>query len=121
MAQDTTPLNPALDKAIAMPPALVEAIEKDPELLVQLTRGQLAIVQDRLVRRALTDPQITIAQLAAVHEALAKQASLKGGQQPLAGAGGPQVVINFIRAPGKAPVTIEGTAVPVLPEKTGAA
>lgn len=107
------PLPPALNAAIAMPPALVEAIEKDPELLVELTRGQLAIVQDRLVRKALGDPEVTLSQLAAVHEALTKNANLKGSQAGVAGAG-PQVTINILRAPGKAAgVTIEGTAVTV--------
>lgn len=119
--QEKLTISPALAAAIAMPPALVEAIEKDPELLVALTRGQLAIVQDRLVRKALTDPEITLSQLAAVHEALTKNAQLKSPQQPLPfGVAGPQVIINFIRAPGKAPVTIEGkaTVVPELPSAT---
>ena len=100
------PLPPALNAAIAMPPALVEAIEKDPELLVELTRGQLAIVQDRLVRKALGDPQVTLSQLAAVHEALTKNANLKpaaGGH----GGSGVQVTINFVRAKGEG-VTIDG-------------
>lgn len=105
----TVPLPVALDKTIAMPPALVEAIEKDPDLLVALTRGQLAIVQDRLVRKALTDPEISLGQLAMVHEALTKNAALKNPQpSPIAGgAGGAKVVINIMRAPGREAVTIE--------------
>lgn len=116
MSEEAVTLNPALSAAIAMPPALVEAIEDDPELLVKLTRGQLAIVQDRLVRRALSDPEITLGQLAVVHEALAKQANLKAAQQAGAGAGGPQIVINFVRAADKEKVVIEGSGTVIATE-----
>lgn len=102
------PLNPALAQAISMPPALVEAIEDDPELLVKLTRGQLAIVQDRLVKRALTDSEITLSQLAIVHEALAKQANLKGTQAQVGAGPGGQVVINFFVGDKKEAFVIEG-------------
>lgn len=103
---DDFELPPAVEAHIAMPPALVEAVQEDPELLVQLTRGQLAVVQDRMVSRVMKDPDATIGQLASVHEQLSKNARLK----PEAGASSnsaAQVVINFIRAPGKDTLTID--------------
>ena len=118
MASEAVPLNPALAAAISMPPALVQAIQEDPELLVALTRGQLAIVQDRLIRKALGDPEITYSSLVAIHEILAKNANLKGAQPSgPGGAGAPQVLIQILRAPGKETVVIDGKAQPVLVEK----
>lgn len=113
-APELKPMNPAEAAAIAMPPALIQAIEEDPELLVRLTRGQLAIVQDRLVRRALTDPEITLSQLAVVHEALAKQANLKAAQAQI-GNGQGQLVVNFYVGGKKEPLVIEGQAADVAP------
>ncbi len=103
----------AIAKALDMPPALVQAIQKEPELLVALTRGQLAIVQDRMIRMALADPTITLGQLAVVHERLSKNAKLEQTAAPAQGAGAPQVVINIIRGGGRPGVVIEGTATPV--------
>lgn len=111
MSEQEQPLTPAMAEAIKMPPALVQAIQEDPELLVELTRGQLALVQDRMIRKALADPEISLAQLAVVHERLSKNARLEPKEgAPGAGAGAPKVVINIIRGSGRPGVTIEGTA-----------
>lgn len=108
MTTEAVEINPALAAAISMPPALVQALEKDPELLVELTRGQLAIVQQRLVQKALTDPEITLGQLATVHEALVKNAHLKGNQQGQGMPVGAQIIVNFIVGGENKPLVIEG-------------
>jgi hypothetical protein len=112
---DAAPLAPpapaALDH-IKVPPQLVEACQGDPELLVALARGQLALVQDRLVRKVLNDPEASVGQMAAVHERLSKIARVENaGQQSNAGQ---QVTINIIRGEGRPAVTIEGTAQKVV-------
>lgn len=108
---EATQLNPAVEQQLQIAPALVEAVREDPELLTQVTRAQLAVVQDRLVKKVLSDPDASVAQLAAVHERLAKGAKTETKEQ-----GGPKtasVVINFIRGGGREGVTIEGTATAV--------
>lgn len=95
--------------AVALSPKLVELCQDDPELLQRLARGQLAIVQDRLVRKVLNNPDVTPAQLAIVHERLSKISRVEG-TPPAAGGAGQQVTINIIRAPGKDQVVIEGEA-----------
>lgn len=102
-------INPAHEKAIDLPPQLVELCQNDPEILVALARGQLAVVQHLLVRKALA-ADVSVAQLAAVHERLTKVARIEGDKQAGPAGGGQQVVINIIRAPGKEQVTIEGQA-----------
>ncbi len=107
-------LDSATDSHIAMPPALVQGAQEDPELLVQLTRGQLAVIQDRMVRRVLGDPEATVGALATVHKALSENAQLKPGQGVRGAAGdGVGVVINFIIGSEKKSLTIEGQAQPV--------
>lgn len=107
MSDQPSPLdNKAVAQTVALHPAIVEDVAVNPEKLVELTRSQLAIVQDRMVRKILTDPQATIGQFANVHERLSKNANLTPQQ---AVGGSAQVVINFIRA-GKEPVTIEAQA-----------
>lgn len=108
------PEEPTLDaaeaKTISLPPALVEQIQSAPELLVQLARGQLALVQDRMVRRVLTDPNTTVGAYAQVHDALAKVAFGKGGGAggESLGGRGPSFQINILRASKKGQgVTIE--------------
>jgi hypothetical protein len=114
MSEEVEPLNPNTQQAISLPPALVEAVQENPELLTELTRGQLAVVQDRMVQKVLGDPAASVAMLTAVHKALSDNAQLKP-QAGAVGGGGAQVVINFIRAPGKETVTIENaTGKPVL-------
>lgn len=100
---------PAKLAPINMPPALVEACQKDPELLTELTRGQLAVVQDRMVQMALSSNEVTLSQLAAVHDALTKNAQLKGNAA--AGPSGQSITINFIRESRNEKVVVEGQAV----------
>jgi hypothetical protein len=102
------PLNPNTKQAIALPPALVEAVQEDPELLVSLTRGQLAVVQDRMVQKVIGDPEASVAQLATVHKALSDNAQLK--QQTGVTAGGQQLIVNFIVGGKKESLIVEGTA-----------
>ena len=102
---------------INMPPALVEACQQDPELLTQLTRGQLAVVQDRMVQMALSSSEVTLGQLAAVHDALTKNAQLK--KTEASGPSGQSITINFIRESRNEKVVVEGQAVP-LPAPDGA-
>lgn len=103
------PVSPAAAQKIAISPQLVELCQKNPEILVELARGQLAIVQDRLVRMAIANPEATVSQLAAVHEQLSKIARV-GGKEQGVGGGQQQVVINIIRGAGKEKVVIEGEA-----------
>lgn len=100
------PLNPNTQQAIHMPPALVEAVQESPELLTQLTRGQLAVVQDRMVQKVLGDPTASVSALVTVHKALSDNAQLKKTEAGT-GAAGAQVVINFIRSAGKETLTID--------------
>lgn len=100
-------LDPAVDAHISMPPALVEAVQEDPELLAKLTRGQLAVVQDRMVRNVLGNPDTTIGQLATVHKALSDNAQLKPAPGQGGAAAGTQLVINFIVGGKKEQLTID--------------
>lgn len=100
-------LPPATKDHITLEPALVEAAQEDPEVLVGLTRGQLAVVQDRMVRKVLGDRDATVTALATVHRALSENAQLKPQPGVHAGSGG-QVVINFIVGGKKEPLVIDG-------------
>ena len=111
------PLDPANAKTLTLHPAIVEGVQEDPELLVQMSRAQLAVVQDRMVKRALESNDTTIGQLAVVHERLSKNAKLEPQQGAAAGHPGTQVVINFIRAPGKEKVVIDSTPQQVIDVK----
>ena len=106
-------VDPTALSKVAMPPALVEAIQNDPELLVALARGQLSLVQDRMVRKVLNDPHATAAAMAVVHERLSKIARVDGGAAPAGHGGSAQVVINIIRRSGSKGLTIEGQATKV--------
>lgn len=112
---EPTGLKPAEAKAISMPPALVEEIQGTPELLQALARGQLALIQDRMVRKVLSDPNATVGAYAQVHDALAKIAFGRGGGAASGageGAGKPGVQINIIRAARRGDaITIEGEKV----------
>ena len=110
-------LKPAVAAALALAPALVEACQDDPELLTALTRGQLAVVQDKMVQRALTDPEVSLSQLAAVHDALSKNAQLKKTES--AGPSGQSITINFVREARNEKVVVEGQALQ-LPEPDAA-
>ena len=86
----------ATKKSLALAPALVEACQEDPEVLVALTRAQLAVVQDRMVKGLLSDPNASIAQYSTVHERLSKNARLESKEaQGGAAGGGFSVVINL--------------------------
>lgn len=115
-------LNPNTQQAISLPPALVEAVQENPELLTELTRGQLAVVQDRMVQRVLGDPGASITALATVHKALSENAQLKKAEAAVGGVSGTQVVINFIReARADEKVVVEGAVPAALPAADGAA
>lgn len=107
-AKQTLPAD-AISNTLLVPPQLVEAVQEDPELLVQLTRSQLVVVQDKMVRAILDDNKATVAQMAVVHERLSKNARIenKEGQQ---GNAGTQIVINFHRHSGRETVVVEGQA-----------
>lgn len=97
-----------------MPPALVEAAQEDPEVLTKLTRGQLAVIQDRMVRRVLADQDVSVGALVSVHDALAKNARLK--PEATAASAGGQVVINFIVGGKKEQLTIDNATGQPVPE-----
>lgn len=113
-----TPSQELINQSLTLHPAIVEACTDDPDALVELTRAQLAVVQDRMVKRALQNVDTSIAQLATVHERLSKNAQIEKHPTGPAGAMGAQVIINFIRSPGRESVTIEGTAAKV-PDANG--
>lgn len=71
----------ATEKALEVPPALVQAVQEDPSILVELSRSQLLVVQDLMVRRLIDTPDASISAHAAVHEAIRKNAQMdpKGG------------------------------------------
>ena len=103
-----TQLDPATKQHLALPPALVEAVQDDPELLVQLTRGQLAVIQDKMVQKVISDPDVSVGALATVHERLSKNARMEKGEI-VAGGGGAAVVINFVVGGKKETLTIDNT------------
>lgn len=103
------PPSPAELAPIGVPPALIEACQEDPELLTLLARGQLALVQHKMVHKILNHPDASIGQFVAVHERLSKIAKVEGPDKSKEG-GGQQVVINIMRMGGKEQVTIEGEA-----------
>jgi hypothetical protein len=107
--QEHFPPTPAELASVELHPATVQKVQESPEELARIARGQLAIVQDRMVRKVLANPDATIGQYVTVHERLAKVARIEGNQQAPA-SGGQQVVINIIRAAGRERVTIEGEA-----------
>ncbi len=111
MTDKTTTPEDAENTAVALSPAFVTEVQDDPELLVRLTRGQLAIVQDRMVRKLLGNPDASSAQFAVVHEALSKNAKITKSEGATSGQGF-SVVIN-LQGP-KPPTEIDVT--PVLPD-----
>jgi hypothetical protein len=116
MPNDHKPLTPAEAQHTALHPALVEAARDDPDLLVKISRAQLAVVQDRMVNKLLDNPEASAAQYALVHERLSKNAQL----EPKNGAGqqgtGFSIVINVQPPAVTAPTThqtIDVTPTPV--------
>lgn len=95
---DETPLvslPPAASHAIKIDPALVEAVQDEPEILTRLTRGQLMLVQDRMVRKVMGDPDASATALAVVHERLSKNAKLDPENAAVGKGTGFTVVINL--------------------------
>jgi uncharacterized protein YlzI (FlbEa/FlbD family) len=107
VSDEIAPLTPAEEHNLTLHPAAIEQATENPEVLIQMTRAQLAIVQDRMVRKVLGDASSSVTQLAVVHERLSKNAEL-APKGPTGGPGaGAQVVINFVRGAGKEKVVIE--------------
>lgn len=98
-------LDPATEAHIHMPPALVQAAQDDPEVLVKLTRGQLAVVQDRMVQKVLTEADTSLSALATVHERLSRNAKIE--KADVVGGAGAAVVVNFIVGGKKEVLTID--------------
>ncbi len=92
---DDTPKNPALARLLNLPPAALEEISENPDALSKLSRVQLAMVQEKLARQYLDNPDASVAQGTAVHEALRKVSNLEGNNARPAGSTGPSVVFNF--------------------------
>lgn len=77
-------ITPTHEHYIDVPPQLVDAVREDPEVLAQLSRAQLLLVQHKLTRQYLYSDSATVAQGTAVAEVLRKTANL----EPKGGAGG---------------------------------
>jgi hypothetical protein len=85
----------ATKKSLAIPPALVEAVQEDPSLIAQISRSQLLVVQDMMVRKLMSNPDVTPAQLAAAHERLTKTAQLDPKDAENGRGTGFSIVINL--------------------------
>lgn len=112
MTTQTTP-DDAKKTHIAVAPQLIDAVREDPEILAKLSRAQLTMVQDKLTRQYLENPDATVAQGAAVAETLRKTANL----DPKEGRAGPgngfSITINIPQTAGAPAAVIEGKAVRV--------
>jgi hypothetical protein len=111
MDQLTSPED-AKARQIAVPPALVEAVQNDPEVLAKLSRAQLMMVQDKLTRQYLESPDALISHGTAVAEALRKTANLDP-KEARSGIAGASVVFNFnvSKPPAAIDVTKEGITI----------
>lgn len=94
MSDDTTK-NPALARLLNLPPAALEEISENPDALSKLSRVQLAMVQEKLARQYLDNPDASVAQGTAVHEALRKVSNLEPKQAGGAVGGGFSITINI--------------------------
>lgn len=103
----------ARSKPLSLPPALVEAVQDDPELAVGLARSQLLLVQDKMVQKLLDDPEATVSQYAVVHERLQKTARIEP-EKNQGGGSGNQITINFIRSDGREKVVIDAGSTPAI-------
>ncbi len=107
---DDIPENPALARLLNLPPAALEEISENPDALSQLSRVQLALVQEKLTRQYLDNPEASVAQGTAVHEALRKVSNLEGANAKPTGGAGPSVVFNFnVAKPPAVTVTDDNT------------
>lgn len=113
MSDDTTK-NPALARLLNLPPAALEEISENPDALSKLSRVQLAMVQEKLARQYLDNPDASVAQGTAVHEALRKVSNLEPRQAGGPAGGGFSVTINIpgieksLVVEGKAERCVEG-------------
>lgn len=118
MTDITTTPDDAKRHAIIIPPELVTICQNDPEEFVRLTRGQLVIVQDRMVQKLLDNQSATVAQYATVHERLSKNAQVEPKDIHAQG-GGFHIVLNLGPAPApptRAVTTIDVTPAPPAPK-----
>jgi hypothetical protein len=95
----TTPQD-AVNRQLSLPPAMLEAIGEDPEVLVSLSRVQLAMVNDRMVKKLMANPDPSPNQFTAVSEQLRKTATLTGANAEVKGTGfSVNIVINQASTP----------------------
>ena len=99
------PLTPAEAAHTELHPALVEAARDDPELLVKISRAQLAVVQDRMVNKLLDNPEASAAQYALVHERLSKNAQLEPKNGSAQQGAGFSIIINVQPPAATTPTT----------------
>ena len=111
MTTQTTP-DDAKKTHIAVAPQLIDAVRDDPEILAKLSRAQLTMVQDKLTRQYLENPDATVAQGTAVAETLRKTANLDP-KEGRAGPVGASVVFNFnvSKPPAAIDVTDKGITI----------
>ena len=83
----------AIARQIALPPALLEAIGKDPAAFTELTRSQLAVVNHRLVTLVMGMENPTVANLATVSDHLRKALS---GREDVQSSGGTGFTVNIV-------------------------
>ncbi len=110
MSDLSDPIDPVAGRHIAVPPQLVEAVQTDPEVLAQLSRAQLILVQDKLTRQYLRSGDASIAQGTAVAEILRKTANLEPKQTTSQGGNGFSITINIPQVGDVKGTTIEARA-----------
>jgi hypothetical protein len=97
----TTPQD-AISRHLSLPPAMLEAIGEDPEVLVNLSRVQLALVNDRMVKKLMATPDPSPNQFTAVSEQLRKTATMTGASVDTKGTGfSVNIVINQSPSPAR--------------------
>lgn len=115
MSADTITTPDDAKKAIvAVPPQLVDAVRTDPELLAQLSRAQLMLVQDKLTRDYLKNVEAPVSQGVAVADVIRKTANLEPKQGTGPGAGnGFSITINLPAVGQAQATTIEAKGTPL--------
>ena len=64
--------NPAVAKLTAIPPALLEEIDRNPKVMQPIYAKMLAVNMNYVHHRAMTDPNITMGQRLQIIDTLAK-------------------------------------------------
>lgn len=105
-------ITPTHEHYIDVPPQLVDAVREDPEVLAQLSRAQLLLVQHKLTRQYLYSDSATVAQGTAVAEVLRKTAALDP-KETRGGPTGASVVFNFNVAKPPAQIDVTETGVTI--------